>query len=141
MTAAGMSLQMADNSKVLKGIERREGVTYPVLTPNMKVHSVCAPSGWPQSPDAARAQGFDAARAAGATEVAIFGAASETFSKHNIGCSIEESVERFEPVCDAALEAGIRVRGCAIAAAAIAAMPACRSPRTQLCVLCAGLPL
>jgi hydroxymethylglutaryl-CoA lyase len=66
-------------------------VSYPVLTPNLK--------------------GFEAARAAGATEVAIFGAASEAFSKKNINCSIAESLERFRPVVDAAMAANIRVRG------------------------------
>lgn len=56
-------------------------------------------------------QGFEAAVAAGAQEVAIFGAASEAFSRKNINCSIEESLERFRPVCDKALELGVRVRG------------------------------
>src|SRR5437879_13124433 len=55
--------------------------------------------------------GFEAARAAGATEVAVFGAASEAFSRKNINCSIAESLERFRPVAAAAREAGIRVRG------------------------------
>jgi hydroxymethylglutaryl-CoA lyase len=83
--------QMADHTEVLERIRRRPGVSYPVLTPNLK--------------------GFEAARAAGATEVAIFGAASEAFSKRNINCSIAESLERFRPVADAAKDAGIRVRG------------------------------
>ena len=74
--------QMADHTEVLKGIRRRPGVTYPVLTPNLK--------------------GFEAALAAGAMEVAIFGAASESFSKKNINCSIAESLERFRPVAEAA---------------------------------------
>ncbi|PIK51244.1 hypothetical protein BSL78_11847 [Apostichopus japonicus] len=69
---------MSDHTEVLKGITRHDGVTYPVLTPNLK--------------------GFLAAVAAGAAEVAIFGAASETFSQKNINCSIEESLERFEDV-------------------------------------------
>lgn len=60
-------------------------------------------------------QGFDAAVAAGAHEVAIFGAASEAFSQKNINCSIEESLARFRPVCDKAQELGIRVRGCVAA--------------------------
>src|SRR5437879_10398744 len=55
--------------------------------------------------------GFEAARAAGATEVAVFGAASEAFSRKNINCSIAESLERFRPVTAAAREAGIKVRG------------------------------
>ncbi|ETO81746.1 hypothetical protein F444_04018 [Phytophthora nicotianae P1976] len=84
-------LQMADNAYVLKGISRKEGVSYPVLTPNIK--------------------GFDSAVAAGAKEVAIFGAASEAFSQKNINCSIEESLERFRPVCEKANTLGIRVRG------------------------------
>jgi hydroxymethylglutaryl-CoA lyase len=83
--------QMADSDKVLKGIKRRPGVRYPVLVPNEL--------------------GFDAAIAAGADEVAIFGAASESFSKHNINCSIDESFQRFAVVCEKARNAGIRVRG------------------------------
>ena len=83
--------QMADTAEVLTNLARRQGVRYPVLTPNMK--------------------GFEAARAARVDEVAIFGAASETFSLKNINCSIDESLTRFEPVCVAAAEAGIRVRG------------------------------
>jgi len=83
--------QMADHGEVLERIRRKPGVSYPVLTPNLK--------------------GFEAARAAGATEVAIFGAASEAFSKNNINCSIAESLERFRPVVDAAIAANIRVRG------------------------------
>ena len=70
--------QMADHTEVLERIRRKPGVSYPVLTPNLK--------------------GFEAARAAGATEVAVFGAASEAFSKKNINCSIAESLERFRPV-------------------------------------------
>ncbi len=83
--------QMADHSEVLERLHRKPGVAYPVLTPNLK--------------------GFEAARAAGATEVAIFGAASEAFSKKNINCSIAESLERFRPVAEAAHGAKIRVRG------------------------------
>jgi len=83
--------QMADHTEVLESIRRKPGVSYPVLTPNLK--------------------GFEAARAAGATEVAIFGAASETFSKKNINCSIAESLERFRPVAEAARAANIKVRG------------------------------
>ena len=83
--------QMADNSQVLAGITRRAGVSYPVLVPNIK--------------------GFEAALAAGATEVAVFGAASETFSQKNINCSIAESLERFAEVTAAAREKGVRVRG------------------------------
>jgi len=83
--------QMADHTEVLERIRRRPGVSYPVLTPNLK--------------------GFESARAAGATEVAIFGAASESFSKKNINCSIAESLERFRPVADAAKAHNVKIRG------------------------------
>jgi isopropylmalate/homocitrate/citramalate synthase len=83
--------QMADQSEVLSGIRRRPGTSYPVLTPNLK--------------------GFEAALSAGATEVAIFGAASESFSMKNINCGIAESIERFRPVAEAASRAGVKVRG------------------------------
>ena len=83
--------QMADHTEVLEGIRRKAGVSYPVLTPNLK--------------------GFEAARAAGATEVAIFAAASEAFSRKNINCSIAESLDRFRPVVQAAREAEVKVRG------------------------------
>jgi hydroxymethylglutaryl-CoA lyase len=83
--------QMADHTEVLERIRRKPGVDYPVLTPNLK--------------------GFEAARAAGATEVAIFGAASEAFSRKNINCSIAESLERFRSVAQAAKAANIKVRG------------------------------
>ena len=83
--------QMADHTEVLDRIRRKPGVDYPVLAPNLK--------------------GFEAARAAGATEVAVFAAASEAFSKKNINCSIAESLERFRPVALEAKKHGIRVRG------------------------------
>ena len=83
--------QMADHTEVLAGIRRKPGVAYPVLTPNLK--------------------GFQAALAAGATEVAIFGAASETFSQKNINCSVAESLARFGAVAEAAFSAKVRVRG------------------------------
>lgn len=83
--------QMADNTPVMAAISRKAGVTYPVLTPNM--------------------QGYEAAVAAGATEVAIFGAASESFSQKNINCSIAESLDRFQPIMDRAREDNIAVRG------------------------------
>jgi len=83
--------QMADHTEVLEGIRRKPGVSYPVLTPNLK--------------------GFQDALAAGATEVAIFGAASEAFSKKNINCSIAESLERFRPVAQAAKAAKVKLRG------------------------------
>ncbi len=83
--------QMADHTEVLERIRRKPGVSYPVLTPNLK--------------------GFEAARSAGATEVAVFGAASEAFSRRNINCSIAESLERFEPIVSQAQASGIKVRG------------------------------
>lgn len=83
--------QMADHTEVLQGIEKHPNVSYPVLTPNLK--------------------GFEAAVAAGAKEVAIFGAASETFSRKNINCSIDESLERFRVVCQAAARKNVPVRG------------------------------
>ena len=83
--------QMAASDEVLKEIKRKPGVSYPVLTPNMK--------------------GFEGALAGNADTVAIFGAASESFSKRNINASIEESLERFKPVVEAARSNNIRVRG------------------------------
>jgi hydroxymethylglutaryl-CoA lyase len=83
--------QMADSGAVLAGIRRASGVRYAALTPNMK--------------------GLEAALAAGADEVAIFGAASEGFSRANINASIAESLERFAPVAEAARAAGLPVRG------------------------------
>jgi isopropylmalate/homocitrate/citramalate synthase len=83
--------QMADNAEVMAGIRLKPGVAYPVLVPNLK--------------------GFEAALAAGAGEVAVFGAASEAFSRKNINCSIAESLARFAPVMQAAQRHGVRVRG------------------------------
>ncbi|MAB33101.1 MULTISPECIES: hydroxymethylglutaryl-CoA lyase [Thalassospira] len=83
--------QMADASDVMARILRKPGVTYPVLAPNLK--------------------GLEAAIEAGATEVAVFGAASESFSQKNINCSIAESLDRFRPVVAAARDANIAVRG------------------------------
>jgi hydroxymethylglutaryl-CoA lyase len=83
--------QMADNAAVMQGIIRHPATVYPVLTPNL--------------------QGFDAALQAGASEVAIFGAASESFSRKNINCSIAESLKRFEPILSAASALEIPVRG------------------------------
>lgn len=93
--------QMGDHAEVLRGIMLGEaegfedsiarGVSFPVLTPNLK--------------------GFEGALECGAHEVAIFGAASESFSRKNINCSIRESLQRFTDVCVAARENGIRVRG------------------------------
>ena len=83
--------QMADSAEVMAAIRRRPGVSYPVLVPNMK--------------------GFEAARAAGADMIAVFGAASESFTQKNINCSIEESLARFAPVAEAARAEGIGLRG------------------------------
>ncbi len=83
--------QMADASDVMARISRKPGVTYPVLAPNLK--------------------GLEAAIEVGATEVAVFGAASESFSQKNINCSIAESLDRFRPVVAAANDANIAVRG------------------------------
>lgn len=83
--------QMADQADVVRGLRRRPGVNYPVLTPNLK--------------------GFEAAVAEGATEVAVFASASEGFSQKNINCSIDESIDRFVPVLDAAKRQGVKVRG------------------------------
>jgi len=83
--------QMADHAEVLRALPHGQGVRYPVLVPNLR--------------------GFEAAAAAGATDVAVFAAASETFSQRNINCSIAESLERFAPVFAAAADANIRVRG------------------------------
>ena len=83
--------QMSDHAEVLRAIPHGQGIAYPVLVPNMR--------------------GFEEAVAAGATEVAVFAAASETFSQRNINCSIAESLERFAPIFAAASAANIRVRG------------------------------
>jgi len=83
--------QMADNTEVMAGIRRKPGVNYPVLVPNMK--------------------GLEGAIAAGAEEVVVFGAASESFSKRNTNCSIDEGLTRFEAVARAAIAQGLRVRG------------------------------
>jgi hydroxymethylglutaryl-CoA lyase len=83
--------QMATSSEVMAGIERRAGTLYSALTPNV--------------------QGFEAALAARADEVVIFGSASEAFSQRNINCSIAESSARFEPVAKAAKDHGLRLRG------------------------------
>ena len=83
--------QMSDGAEVMARIERKPGVTYSVLVPNMK--------------------GFEGALAAKADEVVVFGAASEAFSQKNINCSIAESIERFRPVAEAARANGMNVRG------------------------------
>jgi len=83
--------QMADTQDVLAGIDKKDGVRYPVLVPNEK--------------------GMEAALAAGVDEIAVFASASEPFSQKNINCSIAESLERFAPVMAMAKGAGIKVRG------------------------------
>jgi hydroxymethylglutaryl-CoA lyase len=83
--------QMADNAEVMRNIVKVPGVSFPVLVPNLK--------------------GFNVALESGATEIAIFGAASESFSQRNINCSIDESLKRFDEVMSAAKEKHIKVRG------------------------------
>ncbi len=83
--------QMAGSAEVLASLGQREGINLQMLVPNFK--------------------GFEAARDAGAREIAIFASASESFSQKNINCSIDESFERFVPVLEGAREAGMRVRG------------------------------
>ncbi|WP_110649870.1 hydroxymethylglutaryl-CoA lyase [Salinicola peritrichatus] len=83
--------QMADHREVMTGIQRRPGVIYSALTPNLK--------------------GLEAALECGVEKVAVFAAASEAFSHKNINCSIAESLDRFAPVIERAREAGVRVRG------------------------------
>lgn len=83
--------RMADSSEVFKKIERNEDVTYAALTPNLK--------------------GFQSAISCSANEVAVFTAASESFNQANIRCSIDESIERFNPVFEAARNENIPVRG------------------------------
>ncbi len=83
--------QMSDNTAVMAGLQRQRGVRYSVLVPNMK--------------------GLEAALPTQPDEVVVFAAASEAFSQRNINCSIEESIERFRPVVQAARAAGVKVRG------------------------------
>lgn len=83
--------QMATSSEIFEKLTKHNDVTYAALTPNMK--------------------GFDAAMSVNVDEVAIFGAASQSFSQKNINCSIEKSLDRFSPVVEAALNKGIKVRG------------------------------
>lgn len=83
--------QMADNAEVMAGLQRKPGVRYSVLTPNLR--------------------GFEAALVTRPDEIVVFAAASEAFSQRNINCSIDESIERFRPVVEAAHANGIKVRG------------------------------
>jgi hydroxymethylglutaryl-CoA lyase len=104
LTAAGLSYvevgsfvspkwvpQMAGSAEVFAAIQRKPGITYAALTPNLK--------------------GFEAALEAKVEEVAVFAAASETFSQKNINCSIADSLQRFVPLMEAAKAANVRVRG------------------------------
>jgi hydroxymethylglutaryl-CoA lyase len=83
--------QLADAAEVFAAIEKIPGISYPVLTPNE--------------------QGYERARAVGATEVAVFTAASETFNRRNTNAGIDESIERFKPVLQRAQADGVKVRG------------------------------
>jgi hydroxymethylglutaryl-CoA lyase len=83
--------QLADAAEVFASIERKPGVSYPVLVPNL--------------------QGYERARAVGAEEVAVFTAASEAFNRKNINASIDESIDRFMPVLERARADGVKVRG------------------------------
>ena len=83
--------QLADAAEVYAGIAKKPGVRYPVLVPNE--------------------QGYDRARAVGADEVAVFTAASEAFNRNNINASVDESIQRFQPVLERAAADGVRVRG------------------------------
>jgi hydroxymethylglutaryl-CoA lyase len=83
--------QLADGAEVMAGIMRRAGVSYAALAPNLK--------------------GYEAAKAAGVDEVAIFISASEGFSRANLNCSIADSIERLKPVARAALADGVALRG------------------------------
>lgn len=83
--------QMADAADVLAGIQQHPGIAYPVLVPNL--------------------QGYERARAAGAQEVAVFTAASETFNQKNTNAGIDESLARFAPVLECARADGVKVRG------------------------------
>ena len=83
--------QLADAAEVFSAIERKPGVSYPVLVPNEK--------------------GYERAREVGAEEVAVFTAASEAFNRKNINAGIDESIERFRPVLERARADGVKVRG------------------------------
>lgn len=83
--------QLADAAEVYAGIDKRPGIAYPVLVPNL--------------------QGYQRARSVGVAEIAVFTAASEAFNQRNINASIDESLQRFAPVMEAARADGVRVRG------------------------------
>lgn len=90
-TSAKWVPQMADSGEVMKALDKKPGVCYSALTPNLR--------------------GLEDALAAGATEIAVFAAASESFSQHNINCSIAESIERFTSMIQPARAAGVSIRG------------------------------
>lgn len=109
--------QLADAPEVMAGIRRRPGVRYAVLTPNIK--------------------GFEAAIAAGADEIAIFASASESFSLHNINCSIDESIERFRTVAEASTARTIPMRGyvsCVVECPYEGAVPPANAARVARCL-------
>ena len=83
--------QMAGSAEVFKGISQQDNTNYPVLVPNLK--------------------GLESALDSGVKEIAVFAAASESFSQKNINCSLEESINRFTEVIDNALDEGLKVRG------------------------------
>ncbi|MCC6561267.1 MAG: hydroxymethylglutaryl-CoA lyase [Xanthomonadales bacterium] len=83
--------QLADAAEVFAGIQKHEGVAYPVLVPNL--------------------QGYERALAVGVREVALFTGASEAFTRQNINASIEESIDRFRPILERAGNDGVKVRG------------------------------
>lgn len=113
--------QMGDNRELMQRLKKRPGVSYPVLCPNMK--------------------GLETAIEAGVEEVAVFAAASDTFSKKNINCNVMESFERFKPVCEEARRHNIKVRGYVAALSELAheCWRLSRSP--QIRILCPWLPL
>jgi len=82
---------MADASEVYSGIDKKAGINYPVLVPNMK--------------------GLEQALKVGVKEIAVFTAASETFCKKNINCTIEESLQKFEEITKVAIKNNVLVRG------------------------------
>jgi len=83
--------QMAGSDVILESLRDRDDLRLPVLVPNM--------------------QGYENARAAGVREIAVFAAATESFSQKNINCSIDDSLQRFEAVCRQALADNVRIRG------------------------------
>jgi hydroxymethylglutaryl-CoA lyase len=128
LSSSVWNLQLADAKEVLKGIQQEPGVRYPVLTPNLRVSSLiisskkCIPlqlhcctylilEDMICTNELSALQGFEAAIAAGAKEIAVFASASESFSKSNINCTIEESLVRYRGVTAAAKKHGLTIRG------------------------------